>query len=272
MEVAVWGNCCCPGGRGSLCGHRCQELTTQVATTPSHTVDPTPRSLTSPGSLSTALSDPAPSSGAGAVRFGGHVAPVSQEGLWPYRRKLRQGPGSISSPGGGGPHSSRPNFHSHPHPLGFGFNRGQPRFLLPNRPEGSPFLTQSLSKRHPPPTPPAALCPGSPFYPFCEIKPPTPHSAGSSTFFHRHLGRDQREPMSHPGSCRTTVGVSPLRPLQTCFTKGETEAWRRGTMCSGYPAGLAEVHTQLCWLSHLLSSLLPRPKMGIMAGSNWGLC
>lgn len=204
LEVALWGDCCCPGGRGSLCGHRCQELTTQAATTPSHTMDPTPRSLTSPGSLSTALSDLAPSSGARAVRCGGHVAPVSQEGLWPYRRKVRQGLGFISSQEGGGPHSSRPN--SHPHPLGLGLNRGQ--FLLPNRPGGSPFPTQSLSKRQPLPTPPAALCPGSPSDPSREIKPPTPHSAVSSTFFHCHLGLGQRWPMSHPGPRTRVESVS----------------------------------------------------------------
>lgn len=256
MEVAVWGDCCCPGGRGSLCGHRCQELTTQVATTPSHTVDPTPRSLTSPGSLSTALSDLAPSSGAGAVRFGGHVALVSQEGLWPYRRKLRQGPGSISSPGGGGPHSSRPNFHSHPHPLGFGLSRGRLQFLLPNRPGGSPFLTQSLSKHHHPPTPPAALCPGSPSYPFCEIKPPTPHSAGSSTFFRCHLGRGQRQPVSHPGSCRTRAGgVSSQTTADLLYTGGNGGLEKWGNVfrvpswtpqeftpsCAGYPTAVLSV-------------------------------
>lgn len=219
--MAVWGDCCCPGGRGSLCGHRCQELTTQVATTPSHTTDPTPRSLTSPGSLSTALSDLAPSSGAGAVRCGGHVAPVSQEGLWPYRRKVRQGPGSMSSPEGGGPHSSRPNSHSHPHPLGLGLNRGQPQFLLPNRPGGSPSPTQSLSKRHPPPTPPAALCPGSPSHPSSEIKPPTPHSTGSSPFFHCHLGLGQRQPVSHPGSCRTRTGGVSSQATADLLYKGD---------------------------------------------------
>ncbi|XP_053767661.1 peptidyl-prolyl cis-trans isomerase FKBP8 isoform X3 [Desmodus rotundus] len=74
LEVAVWGNCCCLGGRGSLCGHRCQELTAQVAATPSSTMDPTTRSLTLPGSLSTTLSGLASSSGAGTVRFEGHVA------------------------------------------------------------------------------------------------------------------------------------------------------------------------------------------------------
>lgn len=36
MEVAVWGDCCGPGGRGSLCGHCCQELTA-----PLHTWTPT---------------------------------------------------------------------------------------------------------------------------------------------------------------------------------------------------------------------------------------
>lgn len=50
VEMAVWGDCCGPGGRGSLCGHCCQELTVPAA----H-LDPDLCSLTSPSSLSTAL-------------------------------------------------------------------------------------------------------------------------------------------------------------------------------------------------------------------------
>lgn len=32
VEMAVWGNCRGPGGRGSLCGHCCQELTVLLRT------------------------------------------------------------------------------------------------------------------------------------------------------------------------------------------------------------------------------------------------
>ncbi|KAM7142651.1 peptidyl-prolyl cis-trans isomerase FKBP8 isoform 3-T3 [Molossus nigricans] len=75
MEVAVWSNCCCPGGRGSLCGHRCQELTAQVAATPSEHRGPHPKLPNLPSSsLSTTLSDPVSFSGAGTVRFEGPVA------------------------------------------------------------------------------------------------------------------------------------------------------------------------------------------------------
>ena len=33
MEEVFWRECCCPWGHGSLCGHRCRELTAQMAAT-----------------------------------------------------------------------------------------------------------------------------------------------------------------------------------------------------------------------------------------------
>ncbi|XP_057608883.1 peptidyl-prolyl cis-trans isomerase FKBP8 isoform X2 [Chionomys nivalis] len=77
MEVAVWGDCCGPGGRGSLCGHCCQELTA-----PLHTWNPTCAPQLPPGSLSTALPGRATSSGLGeqGLRV---THPNKQEGLRP---------------------------------------------------------------------------------------------------------------------------------------------------------------------------------------------
>lgn len=77
MEVAVWGDCRGPGGRGSLCGHCCQELTA-----PLHTWTLTCAPQLPPGSLSTALPGRATSSGLGeqGLRV---THPNKQEGLWP---------------------------------------------------------------------------------------------------------------------------------------------------------------------------------------------
>lgn len=86
--------------------------------------------------------------------------PSEQEGLSPKMRKVRQGLGPMSRLKGGGPHSSRPNSHSHP--SGLGLNRGQPQFLLPNRPGGSPSLVHSLSECQPLLPSLLHLCPGSP--------------------------------------------------------------------------------------------------------------
>lgn len=65
MEVAVWGNCCCSGGCGTLCGHRCQELITQVSTTTSAYHEPHPV-LHPLGSLPAACPGPAPPPGQGS--------------------------------------------------------------------------------------------------------------------------------------------------------------------------------------------------------------
>lgn len=113
-------------------------------------------SLTPPGSLSTALTGLAPSFGAGAVRFGGHVPPRAG-GTEPYWRKVRQGPDPTSSPEQGGPHCSRPN--SHPTP-GVRSQQGSVPVSSSQQAWGQPSPCPAPFQPPAPPALPAALCPG----------------------------------------------------------------------------------------------------------------
>lgn len=117
---------------------------------------PTLCSLTPPGSLSTALTGLAPSSGAGAVRFGGHMAPRAG-GTEPYWRKARQGPDLTSSPEQGGPHCSRPD--SHPTP-GVRSQQGSVPVSSSQQAWGQPSPCPAPFHPPAPPALPAALSPG----------------------------------------------------------------------------------------------------------------
>lgn len=137
-------------------------------------------------------------------------------------RKVRQGLGPMSSLKGGSliPPDPMPT----PTPLGWVSTGASLSFSFPTG------LGAAL--------PPYIPCPSAnPSCPACcisvqalpspsEIKPPTPHSAGSGAFFHRHLGLSWSKGQH---------GVSPLGLQQILVTEGETglEKWSESP---GHPA------------------------------------
>ena len=67
-------------------------------------------------------------------------------------------------------------------------------------------------------------------------------------------------------------GLSALRPQQTVFTKGETETWNSGALCSGSLVRLCGSLQLAMLLTPPLLTLLPHLKLGTLMGPNWGLC